>query len=529
MKTRSSSSSSSANDESMVSIQNQSTPKKLNIEDTLNSNVIIHMNSLLSLPKQFQCPGCHMLWDGSVTIKERNGLYVQLEFTCDNCKSSTLLYSSPSMPTGRRHEINVRLAIGSTLCGLGRSGVMKLLGALNLPLPVQENKFQEVQEYVLNFVDNAQEQSMTAAVEEAVLEADSARDLTVSGDGAWLTRGHSSLHGIATLCSSTTNPKILDATWCSKKCCKCQGAESLRHVNADLYSTFQSNHECQLNFSGASGTMEKEMVYEVFCQSLLKYNVRYVSYIGDGDAKVHSYLTSHPPYPATRESKTDLDHLYKRSWAIFKHHYSTDNEPMHDWCDVQWCKYLQAKLNGRTYYHNSKSNIPRSCLDMIKPVFHELCSKTSLARVIGGGSQNVNEAFHSLLRTMAPKHRFCSSTILRTALGLSTIIYNDGYDSLEKLFEDVFSSVGYFSAECFSRLGTIKKSSALKLAKRCSRTKTTNVATTTSAADISGSESDDGMLLIPNNKDSLDITQDIMTLELSDNDTNSDYEPGGEE
>ncbi|CAF5168889.1 unnamed protein product [Rotaria magnacalcarata] len=61
------------------------------------------------------------------------------------------------------------------------------------------------------------------------------------------------------------------------------------------------------------------------------------------------------------------------------------------------------------------------------------------------------------------------------------------------------------------------------------RTKTTNVATTTSAADISGSESDDGMLLIPNNKDSLDITQDIMTLELSDNDTNSDYEPGGEE
>ncbi|CAF4294311.1 unnamed protein product, partial [Rotaria magnacalcarata] len=85
---------------------------------------------------------------------------------------------------------------------------------------------------------------------------------------------------------------------------------------------------------------------------------------------------------------------------------------------------------------------------------------------------------------MAPKHRFCSSTILRTALGLSTIIYNDGYDSLEKLFADVFSSVGYFSAECFSRLGTMRKSSALKLAKRRSRTKTKNVATTTTAADI---------------------------------------------
>ena len=100
MKTRSRSSSSNANDESIVSIQSQSTSKKLNTEDTLNSNVIVHMNSLLSLLKQFQCPGCHMLWDGSVTVKERNGLYVQLEFTCDNCKSSTRLYSSSSMPTG---------------------------------------------------------------------------------------------------------------------------------------------------------------------------------------------------------------------------------------------------------------------------------------------------------------------------------------------------------------------------------------------------------------------------------------------
>ena len=129
------------------------------------------------------------------------------------------------------------------------------------------------------------------------------------------------------------------------------------------------------------------------------------------------------------ESKSDLDKLYKRAWAIFKHHYSTDRQPMDDWCDPQWCKYLQTKLNSRPYYHNSKSNIPRTCLDGIKPVFHGLCSQTSLASVIGGGSQDANEAFYLLLWTMASKHRFCSSTILRTALGLSAITYNDGYQS----------------------------------------------------------------------------------------------------
>lgn len=76
---------------------------------------------------------------------------------------------------------------------------------------------------------------------------------------------------------------------------------------------------------------------------------------------------------------------------------------------------------------------------------------------------------------------------------------------------------------------TMRKSSALIHAKRRSRTKTTNVAATTTADDVSGSESDDGMLLIHNSKDSLDITQDIMALELSDDDANSDYEPGGDE
>ena len=92
---------------------------------------------------------------------------------------------------------------------------------------------------------------MATTVEGAVLESCSGREVRVSDDNAWLTRGHSSLHGIATLCSSTTTPKILDTTWCSKKYCKCQGAESLRYVNAELYSTFQANHECQLNFTGS--------------------------------------------------------------------------------------------------------------------------------------------------------------------------------------------------------------------------------------------------------------------------------------
>jgi hypothetical protein len=115
------------------------------------------------------------------------------------------------MPNSRRHEIHVRLAIGGTLFGLGRNAIMKLLGALNLPPPVQERKYRETQEFILDYVEKAQEQSMIPAVEEAIVEADGARDLTVSGNGAWLTRGHSNIHGISAL-FSTTRSKLIDTT-----------------------------------------------------------------------------------------------------------------------------------------------------------------------------------------------------------------------------------------------------------------------------------------------------------------------------
>ncbi|CAF1297043.1 unnamed protein product [Rotaria sordida] len=206
------------------------------MDDLLDINLIIHIKSLISLLKQTFCSECNHLWDGSPSIKTRNGLYMHVEFICSNCGCITHLYSSPQVQDGRRQEINARLELGATLCGLGYNGIIKLLGALNLPPSTHNGNI-------------CQEQSMIAAVEEAIAETDGARELTLSGDGAWLTRGHTSVHGVSAMYSTTKHPKILDTTWSSKKC--------------------------------SSGGMEKEMVHEMFCRSLAKYNTTYVSYVGD--------------------------------------------------------------------------------------------------------------------------------------------------------------------------------------------------------------------------------------------------------
>ena len=55
------------------------------------------------------------------------------------------------------------------------------------------------------------------------------------------------------------------------------------------------------------------MIYDVFCRLLPKCNVRYVSYIGNGNVKVHSYQISHSPYSGVVVKKLeDSNHFAKR-------------------------------------------------------------------------------------------------------------------------------------------------------------------------------------------------------------------------
>jgi hypothetical protein len=165
-------------------------------------------------------------------------------------------------------------------------------------------------------------------------------------------------------------------------------------------------------------------------------------------------------------------------------------------------------------------------------VFEELCSHTSLARVVGGGSQNANEAYHSLLWTIVPKHRYCSSTTLRIGLGLSTIIYNEGYKALNKLFTSIFLSMGYYSTQCLRKLDVLRNSRTSQTKnKHLKRAKTT----TTVAASTASTESDGEIAYTPNeeNLDSIvnDITLELndTALELSDGDITDIYEAGGDD
>ena len=131
---------------------------------------------------------------------------------------------------------------------------------------------------------------------------------------------------------------------------------------------------------------------------------------------------------------------------------------------------------------------------------------------------------------MVPKHRYCSSTTLRTGLGLSTIIYNEGYEALNRIFTSMFLSIGYYSTQCLRKLDVLRSFRASKTKNQhLKRTKTTTV-----AASTASTESDEFPYTpIEENYDSIvnNITLELndIALELSDDDITDVYEAGGDD
>ena len=57
------------------------------------------------------------------------------------CNISNFLETSPKIVSSSRRDIHVRSQIGSHLCGIKYAGLAKLMGAMNLPGPIQAERY----------------------------------------------------------------------------------------------------------------------------------------------------------------------------------------------------------------------------------------------------------------------------------------------------------------------------------------------------------------------------------------------------
>ncbi|CAF0857131.1 unnamed protein product [Adineta steineri] len=104
--------------------------------------------------------------------------------------------------------------VAANIVGIKRTGMTTILGMLNILPPVQIENWNKYQKIYSDALDVVKDESLGRAADEAAEQSSEPADhegvtnIKVSIDGTWLTRrGHSSLHGIATVCSTSDPSK----------------------------------------------------------------------------------------------------------------------------------------------------------------------------------------------------------------------------------------------------------------------------------------------------------------------------------
>ena len=67
------------------------------------------------------------------------------------------------------------------------------------------------------------------------------------------------------------------------------------HIKPD-FDEWKTNHDCQFNHIGSSGSMESLGAIEIFGSSIDKHKLRYTKYLGDGDTSSFTEVSDSKPY-----------------------------------------------------------------------------------------------------------------------------------------------------------------------------------------------------------------------------------------
>ncbi|CAF2822948.1 unnamed protein product [Rotaria sp. Silwood2] len=211
---------------------------------------------LFSLMCKTNCEGCGNRWSGTMDINKREDLFLILSFQCSSCTNTITIETSPKVVASNRLDINVRSQIGGHLCGIRYAGLVKLMGAMNLPSPIQDQKNSKWDKNLLLSV-----------------------------------KSFSNRHGAAAVISCNTTPKVLDIETCNV----CMGALAIKKSNSAKYNDVIRSHQCEKNYEKNFDTIEADAVLNMFKQSVSEYGVYYTKYVGDGDSKTFSLLSKTIP------------------------------------------------------------------------------------------------------------------------------------------------------------------------------------------------------------------------------------------
>jgi len=490
-------------------IQSQSKYEEFFNQDTKYD--VINLFSLANIIENVAvCKEC----GGNIKIRitKRVGLAIELCVSCSsNCVDVTSRNSELHKDAyAQLYTINTRFVYALRCIGKGMASGKTFCGVMNLPPP--PSKFNKYVDILCEAATSVSEDSMGAAVQEAVDANGGCRDISVALDGTWQKRGYVSLNGVVTATSFDTG-KVIDLQIYSKYC-RCP----MRHDNLH-------KGDCSANFNGTSGAMEVAGAKAIFERSLIKHNLRYINYLGDGDSKAYSEVVAASPYGSDVEiTKLEcVGHVQKRMgtrlrtlkmkstklklsdgkglsgknrltdatilqiqkyyglaikrnlndamkmkhdiWAEYFHLMSDNENPQHGLCPEgidSWCKFRTAEATAKGYDHTSHLHIAPAVMERIKPIFKDLADTNLLQRCVHGHTQNPNESVNNIIWSRVPKNTFLTLKPLTFGIHEAVSSFNNGNVSKLLILKAAGIEPGLNCVSCMEKLDKLRASVAVK-------------------------------------------------------------------
>jgi hypothetical protein len=473
-------------------------------------NFIMNFGLLKKAIMVLKCPECNKLVNLQFDSSKKYGLSIGLKICCSDCEWETIFFSSAKIDkkincVGRkRFDINTRTVIAFREMGKGFSAIETFCGIMNMNPPMNKNCYNDTLHIMLDVYQSLVDKSMSNAANELLSINETSKDIICGFDGSWQKRGYTSNNGLVTAVA-VENGKCVDYEIETKTCKLCSIWELKKYTHHEEYNDFRSLHykKCKISHTGSASSMESSGTIKIFLRSEKKNNLRYTTFLGDGDSSSYVNVVSAKPYGDFEIKKAEcIGHIQKRvgtrlrnlkkqnkdtlcdgkklggagrltehvintlqnyygkairqnvgnlygmkksvAAVLFHCSESCDGETRHQFClrtKDSWCKFQSDKLTGKISY---KENIciPAAVCNAIKPIFIDLGSDKLLEKCLHGKTQNPNESLNQLIWKRCPKDIFIERTALSIGVASAVLNFNEGQQFLNKLFNELGMEFG---------------------------------------------------------------------------------------
>ena len=235
------------------------------------------------------------------------GYAVEAALSCGSCgRELSRLFTSQRMatnsnPTRQPFSVNHYAVLAAKEDGFCQTGLVRMNIRGSLPHNTFSAISSTIQSKLISVAGDTLRDSHRAVhrvYDERYGPCEGRRQLAVSYDGTWKTRGFQSPIGVGCVIEMLTG-LVLDYAVLSRYCVECELVG--KRLSGEELETWKQLHAdtCSINHTGSSGSMETAKV--MWARSVELLNAEYTSLLDDGDAAVLSALNTLRPYGADVE------------------------------------------------------------------------------------------------------------------------------------------------------------------------------------------------------------------------------------